>query len=47
MSGGAFPPTARIFELVAEIFVDNALAGRLATATVSLLVFASALSSLM
>src|SRR5437899_12781130 len=46
MAGGVFNPTARPFPLDGVMFVDNALPGRLAFATLSLTVRASALKAL-
>src|SRR5437660_8324859 len=46
MAGGVSNPTARPFPLDGVMFVDNGLPGRLAFATLSLLVRASALKAL-
>jgi hypothetical protein len=46
MAGGVFNPTARPFALDGAMFADNALPGRLAFATLSLPVRASALKAL-
>src|SRR6266446_5869902 len=47
IAGGVFNPTDRPFPLDGTMFVDNELPGRLAFATLSLLVRASALKALM
>src|SRR5206468_3836953 len=47
MAGDVSNPTARPFALDRAMFVDNALPGRLAFASLSLLVVASALKALM
>jgi hypothetical protein len=46
IAGGVFNPIARPLALAGAMFADNAVPGRLAFATLSLALFASALTAL-